>query len=54
MKRLIYKSLTAIGLMSLAYYMANPQKYNRMAKKVSGTVSRKGSQVKEKIASAQS
>lgn len=41
MKRIIYKSLAAIGLMSLAYYMYDPKKYNRAAKKAADTVGKK-------------
>lgn len=32
MKKLIFQSLAAIGLMGLAYYLNNPQKYKKMAK----------------------
>lgn len=38
MNRLIYKSLAAIGLMGIAYYISNPKKYNRKAKKLKGQV----------------
>lgn len=34
MKKLLNKSIATVALMGLAYYLYNPQKYNRMAGKV--------------------
>ena len=34
MKKMIWQSVAAIGLMAVAYYLYNPQKYNRKAKQL--------------------
>lgn len=38
MKRKFYSTLATIGLMGLAYYLYNPRKYNKAAKKVKDKV----------------